>query len=206
MSKEQKKIIRLESTDQTYKFERYRRTQSEFESDEDFKERTQYIRKVKPGLLKVSEEKKDNQNSSGKLIDNTFNEAELTKITINPFEAFSEKDDELHHIRIQAHDYMNTEGYDEYVSIKYTHKRSLNSLVMNNLFADLSQKFIGMLTLIEIYGCICDYFEMDGTEVYNLLSGKYQDLLKEELTKNTNFTRRELFCENTSDGFYMPEI
>lgn len=143
---------------------------------------------------------------SGKLINNSFNSTELTKITINPFEHFSDHDDELHHIRIQAHQFLKDEDYDKYVTKKYTHKRQLNSLVVNKIFEDLSLKFQRSLSLTEVFSVLCDFFEIDPTEIYGLLSIPFQELLKMELVNSTKFTKRELFNENTNDGYYMPEI
>lgn len=153
-----------------------------------------------------SERKNFESFANKKLIENSFNSTELTKININYFEAFSDKDDELHHIRKQAHEFMDVNNYDKYVSIKYTHKRQLNALGANTIFSEVYENFKKMLSLTEIFGVITNYFEIDGTEYYNLLSARAQDALKEEVVKSTSYTKRELFCENTEDGFYMPEI
>jgi hypothetical protein len=62
--------------------------------------------------------------SSHKIIDNSFNSTELTKINIEPIKVFATKDDELHHIRLEVEEYLASTDYDKCIFIKYTRKKS----------------------------------------------------------------------------------
>lgn len=143
---------------------------------------------------------------SEKLFDNNFHSIELTKINIKPHEVFADKDDELHHVRLQAQEYMSAQNYDDFIFIKYTHKKQLSALAVNQIFIEVSEKFQTMLSLIDVFSIMSDHFEIDGTELYYKLSTAIQDRLKRELLKLTKYKKYELFCSKSSNGMIMPAL
>lgn len=143
---------------------------------------------------------------SEKLFDNNYNATELTKISINVNEVFASKDDELHHIRLQCHEFMFKQGYDESVFTKYRHKKQLSHNATNKIFLSVRENFGDMLSLVDIFSVICDYFGVDEVEFYNQLSLKIQNLLKMELVRTTSFTKKDLFYQKTNDGKFMPSL
>ncbi|WIC41311.1 hypothetical protein MA9V1_047 [Chryseobacterium phage MA9V-1] len=140
------------------------------------------------------------------LFDNSYNSTELTKININPYEVFAIKDDELHHVRLEAQAFMHERKYDEYIFIKYTHKKQLNALAANRIFEEVSKEFVKTLSLIEVFAVITNYFEINEKEYYAQLSPKFQEDLKNALIETTTFKRREMFCTKADGDYYMPEL
>jgi hypothetical protein len=141
-----------------------------------------------------------------KLFDNGFNSTELTKINIEPHKVFAIKDDELHHIRLQVHEYLHSQDYDKCIFIKYTHKKQINPNAANNIFVDIEERFKNMLSLAELYSIMSDYFEIDYIELYNLFAPGLQRKLKLELVQNTSYSMNELSTTKANDGYFMPGI
>lgn len=141
-----------------------------------------------------------------KIFDNNFNSTELTKINININDAFASKDDELHHIRLQCQEYMDAQNFDEFIFIKYTHKKQLHTNATNKIFLQVVKEFSNMLSFVEIFSVICDHFEIDSIELFNQLSQRIQNKLKMELVESTNYTYTEMFCQKANNGLIMPSL
>lgn len=141
-----------------------------------------------------------------KLFDNSYDSTELTKINIEPAKVFAYKEDELHHIRLQVQEYLDACNYDDYVFIKYKHKRLINEVAANEVFANIIEKFKHMLTLCELYSLMSEYFEINYIELYNLFSPGIQAKLKLELMQSHGFTANELNSKCTKSGLYMPGL
>lgn len=144
--------------------------------------------------------------SSRKIIDNSFNSTELTKINIEPSKVFAIKDDELHHIRLQVEEYLSTQDYDKCIYIKYTHKKQINANAANMIFLDIINKFHSMLSLIDLYSIMSSYYDVNYVELYELFSPSIQHKLKKELVQVTSYTIDELNVKKLPGGLYMPAL
>jgi hypothetical protein len=144
--------------------------------------------------------------SSHKIIDNSFNSTELTKINIEPIKVFATKDDELHHIRLEVEEYLASTDYDKCIFIKYTRKKQINANAANTIFVDIMNRFYSMLSLIDLYSIMSTYFEINYVELYKLLSPAIQQKLKQELSTVTSYTIDELNVKKLPGGLYMPAL